>query len=62
MEGRSYSTVDDPFAWVHIADKVKNINVEVFNLMLWVNETRHLSQHGSCKYKCGSNESVFNSK
>ena len=29
---------------------------KVFNLMLWVNETRFLIQHESYECKCGLNE------
>ena len=38
------------------------MNVKVFNLMSGVNKTRFLVQHESCECKCGSNESVCNSK
>ena len=29
------------------------MNVKVFDLMLWVNETRLLDQHESCECRCG---------
>ena len=45
-----------------VPNKVKNVNVKVFNLMSGVNETRFLVQHESCECKCGLNESVCNSK
>ena len=38
------------------------MNLEAFNLMLGVNETRFIVQHESCECKCGLNESVSNSK
>ena len=37
--------VHDPYARVCVPDKVKNINVKVFHLMLWVNEKIFLVQH-----------------
>ena len=45
---RGWSTIDDSYARVCVPDKVKNMNVKVFNLMLGVNETRFLIQHESC--------------
>ena len=45
-----------------VPNKVKNMNVKVFNLMSGVSETRFLVQHESCECKCGLNESVCNSK
>ena len=41
-------------------NKVKNMNVKVFNLMSGVNETIFLVQRESCK--CRLNENVYNSK
>ena len=40
----------------------KNVNVKVFNLISWANETKHLVSYESCECKCGLNESVCNSK
>ena len=60
--GGSCSTIDDSHARICIPNKVKNMNVEVFNLMSVVNETRFLVQHESCECKCGLNESVCYSK
>ena len=34
------NTSDDSYAWVCVPDKVKNMNVKLFNLMSGVNETR----------------------
>ena len=44
----SCNTVDDSYAGVYFPDKVKNMNVQVFNLMSMENETRFLLQHGPC--------------
>ena len=38
------------------------MNIKVFNLMLWVNETRFLVQHESCECKCRINKDVCISK
>ena len=58
--GGSCSTADDTYARVCVLDKVKSMNVIVFSLILWVNETRVLVQHESCECKCGLNESACN--
>ena len=60
--GGNCKIIDDPCAWVCVADKVKSMNLKVFNLMSGANETRFLVQHKLCKCKCGLNESVCNSK
>ena len=31
--GENCNTINDPYAWVCVPDKVKNMNVKVFNLM-----------------------------
>ena len=56
MCGESCSFIDDHYTRVCVPNKVKNINVKVFNLMLWVNETRFLIQNESNECKCGLNE------
>ena len=52
----------DPYAWVWVPNKVKNMNVKVINSMLGVNETKFLIQHESFECKCRLNESACNSK
>ena len=56
----SCSIIDDPYARMCVPNKVKNMNVKVFNLMSGVNETIFLVQRESCK--CRLNENVYNSK
>ena len=41
------NTMDDQYGRVCVPDKVKNMNVEVFNSMSEVNETRFLFQYES---------------
>ena len=43
--GGNCNTIDDPYARVHVPNKVKNINAKVFNSMSEVNETRFLVQN-----------------
>ena len=56
------SNINDPYSKVFVPDVVKNINVVVFNLMLWTNETRHIKWHETCKYKCRLDANVCNNK
>ena len=60
--GRSCNTIDDPYVQVCVPNKVKNMNVKVFDLMSRVNETNFFFQHESCECKCRPNESACNSK
>ena len=41
---------------------VKNINVKVFNLMSWSNQTKQIEWHESCKCECKLNSSTCNNK
>ena len=47
---KSCNTIDDPYSRICIPNKVKNMNVKVFNSTSQVNETRFLVQHESCSY------------
>ena len=47
---------------MYVPDVVESINVEVFNLMSRINETRHIKQHETCKCKCRLDASVCNNK
>ena len=41
---------------------VKNMNIEVFNLMSRTNETGHVKWHETCKWKCRIDARVYNNK
>ena len=43
-----------------LANKINNMNVNVFSLMSRVNKTRFLGQHKSCECKCRLNENICN--
>ena len=60
--GGSCNTVDDVYDQVCVSNKVKNMNVKVFNLISDENETGFLVQHELCECKCGLNKSVCNAK
>ena len=58
----SCNTFNDPYAKLCVPDTIKNINVNVFNLMSRTNETRHIEWHKTCKCKCRLDASVCNNK
>ena len=47
--GGKFNTIDDPHT-IDVPDRVKNMNVKVFNLMPGENETKLLVQHNSFEY------------
>ena len=56
------NNIDDPYARICVSDTVKNLNVEVFNLMSRTNETRSIIWHEACKCICRFNEFICNNK
>ena len=38
----SCNNINDPYAKLCVPDIIKNINVKVFNLISWTNQTRHI--------------------
>ena len=56
------NNVNDPYAKLCVPVVVKNINLKVFNLMSWSNQTKHIEWHETCKCKYKLNSSVCNNK
>ena len=52
------NNINDPYAKFCVPDVVKNINVKVFDLMSWSNQTKHIEWHETCKCKCRLDSSV----
>ena len=48
----SSNNINDPYAKMYVPDVVRNINVKVFNLISWTNETRHIEWQQTWKCKC----------
>ena len=58
----SCNNINVPYAKLCVPNVVKNINIRVFNLMSWSNQTRHIERHESCKCKCRLDARVCNNK
>ena len=58
----SCNNINDPYAKMCVPDVLKDLNVNVFNLMSRTNETRHGKWHETCKCKCRLDASVCNNK
>ena len=59
---RSCNNICDPYAKLCLSHVIKNINLRVFNVMSWSNQTRHIEWHETCKCKCRLDSSVSNNK
>ena len=58
----SCNNINDPYAKICVANIVKNINLEVFNLISRKNETRYINLHETCKWKYRLDASVCDNK
>ena len=58
----SCNNINDRYAKKCVPDVVKNLNIKVFNLISWTNETRHIKWHETCKCKCRLDASIYNNK
>ena len=56
----SYNNIIDSYVELCISDIVKDMNIQLFNLMSRTNETKHLSWHKTCKFKYKLDASVCN--
>ena len=55
----SCNNINDSYA---VPDVVKNRNVQVFNLISFSNQTKHIEWYETCKCKCRLDSSVCNNK
>ena len=56
------NTINDPMAKLCVPDVVKYLNVEVFNMLARVNETRKVVWHETCKCVCRLTSAICNDK
>ena len=58
----SCNILDNPIAKLCVPNVIKGINMQVFNFLIRLNETRNVLWHESCKCVCKLNSSVCNNK
>ena len=56
----SCNNINIPYTKLCVPDTVKDINVKVFNLMSWSNQTKNIEWHKTCKCKYRSNGMKIN--
>ena len=56
------NSINDPYFKECVPDVIKNMNLKVFNMISWSNETKQIKWHKSCKYECKLNSGVCNNK
>ena len=59
---RSCNTFDNPMAKFCVPNVIKRVNMQVYNFLMSLNETRNVLWHESCKCVCKLNSSVCNNK
>ena len=58
----SCNTLDNPMSKICVPKIIKNVNMQVYNSLMRLNETRNVLWHESCKCVCKLNSSVCNNK
>ena len=58
----SCNTLDNPMSKICVPKIIKNVNMQVYNFLMRLNETRNVLWHGSCKCVCKLSSSVCNNK
>ena len=58
----SCNTFDNPMAKLCVPNVIKRVNLQVYNFLMMLNETRNVLWHESCKCICRLNSSVWNNK
>ena len=58
----SCDTIDNPMVKLCVPDIIKRVNMQVYNFLMMLNETRSVLWHRSCKCVCKLNSSVCNNK
>ena len=58
----SCNTLDNPMSKICVPKIIKNVNMQVYNFLMRLNETRNVLWHESCKCICKLRSSVCNYK
>ena len=56
------NSINDPYFKECVPDIIKDINLKVFDMISFTNETKQVKWHESCKRACKLNASVCNNK
>ena len=56
------NTLDNPMSKICVPKIIKNVNMQVYNFLMRLNETRKVLWHESCKCVCKLSSSVCNNK
>ena len=59
---RNCNMLEDPMAKLCVPNVIKRVNMQVYNFLMRLNETRNVLWHESCKCVCKLSSSVCNSK
>ena len=58
----SCNTLDNPMTKMCVPNVIKRVNMQVYNFLMRLNETRNVLWHESCKCVCKLNSSACNNK
>ena len=58
----SCNTFDNPMPKLCVPNVIKRVNMQVYNFLMMLNETRNVLWHESCKCLCKLNSSICNNK
>ena len=58
----SCNTLDNPMSKICVPKIIENVNMQVYNFLMRLNETRNVLWHESCKCVCKLSSSVCNNK
>ena len=56
----SCNTLDNPMSKIYVPKIIKGVNMQVYNFLMRLNETRNVLWNESCKCVCKLNSSVWN--
>ena len=56
------NTLDNPMAKLCVPNVIKRVNMQVYNFLMRLNETRNVLWHESCKCICTLNSLISNNK
>ena len=59
---RSCNTLDNPMAKLCVPGIINRVNMQVYNFLMMLNETRNVLWHEGCKCLCKLNSPVCNNK